>query len=134
MLNDATSSLLVEQRVRNRIIEWLEVVAAYQVDPPPYDLNEILNQWQDWNATPASVERYPQPVYTHEEARSLVSVGVAWSEFCEATPNRIVHEGEHLSKPEWAKLVAASNGALSVLCLRGRLSEESAVGRAKPQA
>jgi hypothetical protein len=134
MLSRLMSSTLIEQRIRNRIIEWLEMMVVYQVNPPSYDLNEVLNQWEDWNSSPASVEMYPPPVYTHEEATCLMSVGVAWSELCDATPNLIVHEVEQFSKPEWAKLVAASNEALRVLSLRRKFSEESESGRADPQA
>jgi hypothetical protein len=134
MPSQIASPQLVEQRIRNRIIEWLEALVTYQVDPPPYDLNEVLNQWEDWSASIASIERYAQSVYTAEEGSCLVAVGDAWSEFCEATPTKIIHESKELSKPELAKLVAVSDKALGALRLRGKLSEEGEVSLANPQA
>ena len=47
MSDTGVSRKVVEQRVRNRLIEWLEVLTSYEADPPPFDLNELLNQWDD---------------------------------------------------------------------------------------
>lgn len=112
---------VIEQRVRNRLIEWLEMLVAYEADPPPFDLNAVLNQWEDWNPRNCT---YPAPTYTPCEAEKLSLVAVAWGNFCDATPRRISNERDELLKSEWAKLVSAGQAALLELRSRGRLSEE----------
>lgn len=119
------SPLITEQRVRNRLIEWLEMLVAYETDPPPFDLNEVLSQWEDWNSPPPS---YPAPTYTEGEAEKLSLVADAWEGFCSATPKTISNEREALGTSEWPILVLACRAALSVLHRRGRLPEEIAVG------
>jgi hypothetical protein len=113
---------VIEQRVRNRLIEWLEMLVAYEVDPPLFDLNEVLNQWEDWNPRNCT---YPAPVYSPNEAEKLSLVSIAWSAFCDATQNPVCSEPGELLKPEWAKLVSTGQAALLELQLRGRLSEDS---------
>ena len=111
---------LIDRRVRNRVIEWLEMLVDYESDPPPFDLNEALNQWEDWNP-PGST--YPEPVYTSSEQQKLALVAQAWEGFCEATPSKISSDQEEMQKPEWNKLVAASQAALVELLKRGKLEE-----------
>jgi hypothetical protein len=115
------SPLVIEQRIRNRLMEWLEMVVSYQADPPPFDLNEVLNQWEDWSAPCTS---YPAPTYTSGEAEKLLLVAYAWQKFCDATPDAIADEGEAFGTAEWSALVLACQGALAALQLRGRLSDE----------
>lgn len=120
--------MLVEQRVRNRIIEWLEMVVVYDVDPPPFDLNEVVNQWYDWNEDQASMSCYPSPTYTEQEASSLALVASAMNSFCEATPKAIASETLACALPEWYRLVSAARQALKELQARGRLAEEHSLG------
>jgi hypothetical protein len=118
------STQVVEQRVRNRLIEFLEMLVVYETDPPSFGLNEVLNQWEDWNPRAFSHSRLSAPVYTSLEAEKLSLVAIAWSRFCDVTPNNISHEAEELLKPEWRNLVSAGRAALLELQCRGKLSEE----------
>jgi hypothetical protein len=124
MNTTAPPAQVIEQRARNRLIEWLEMLVAYEADPPPFDLNEVLNQWEDWSPRNCA---YPAPTYTPRETEKLSLVAIAWGDFCDATPGRISSEPSELLKPEWAKLVSAGLTALLELQLRGRLSEEFVV-------
>lgn len=125
-MNEADPSpRLVEQRTRNRLIEWLEVLVSYQSDPPGFDLNELLNQWEDWS--PDSYV-HPPAVYTQSEAEQLSLVANNWEAFCQATPKSISSEPGEFMKPEWAALVACAQAALAELMRRGRLSDEVEVG------
>ena len=112
-------------------MEWLEMLVAYPSDPPPFDLNEVVNQWEDWNASSPS---YSAPTYTIGEAEKLSLVATAWEDFCNATQKRIANESEALMKPEWAKLAASSRAALLELQRRGKLSEEVVVGHGNTAA
>ncbi|WP_143226741.1 hypothetical protein [Acidovorax sp. 62] len=116
---------LIEQRVRNRLIEWLEMLVHYETDPPPFDLNAVLNQWEDWNSP---LHSYSAPTYSESEAKKLLLVANAWEGFCKGTPNTISNEREALGTSEWITLVLACQVALSELRRRGRLPEEIEVG------
>lgn len=37
---------IIEQRIRNRLLEWLEDAASGL--EAETDLNELINQWYDW--------------------------------------------------------------------------------------
>ena len=121
MSDTGVSRKVVEQRVRNRLIEWLEVLTSYEADPPPFDLNELINQWDDWSLRESS---YAADVYSATEVEHLSLVAAALEAFCKATPPSISMEADELVKPEWTKLVLAGRSALGELHLRGRLSED----------
>ncbi len=40
---------IVHRRVRNQVMFWLQRVVDIRRDPTPVDLNEVINQWYDWN-------------------------------------------------------------------------------------
>lgn len=40
---------IVAQRIRNRRIEWLEIVAVVDDDPWSSGLGSLVNLWFDWN-------------------------------------------------------------------------------------
>jgi hypothetical protein len=121
------SQQLVQQRIRNRLIEYLEMLVAYETEPPPFDLNEAVNQWEDWSPSPTSTSDFAAPVYTRGEAESLASVGNAWEAFCKVTPNKITDEISELHRPEWKNLLSAARSALSALSGRGKLDEEQEI-------
>jgi len=104
--------------VRNRLIEYLEMIVDCERDPPPWDLNETLNQWEDWNPPGA---RFEVPPYTGREGQLLDDVALAWGRLCDATPEVIF---DLFRSPEWAAFTVAARHALSALNERGRLSEE----------
>lgn len=121
MSDTGVSRKVVEQRVRNRLIEWLEVLTSYEANPPPFDLNELINQWDDWSLRESS---YAADVYSATEVEHLALVAAALEEFCKATPPSISVEADALVRPKWTTLVLAGRSALSELHLRGRLSED----------
>jgi hypothetical protein len=48
-----TTGRLVEQRIRNRLFEYVEWVVEAERFPPEFLLNELLNQWEDFVGRPA---------------------------------------------------------------------------------
>lgn len=117
------SALVVAQRVRNRVIEYLVSVVSYQSDSSAFDLNELLNQWSDWVPDQVTLSAFPHPTYSAREAELLVAVGFEWNDLCEATPKTISDEVAVLELPEWREFCAAAQHALLELTVRGRLSE-----------
>jgi hypothetical protein len=113
----------MELRVRNRLLEYLDDVVSYQSSPEPPDINELLNQWEDWVPQPISQQPFLTPPYSQREAEKLKAVNAAWNRLCEATPTNIVSGKLVQSQPEWLAFSTAASVALSELNLRGPLPE-----------
>lgn len=125
MIMENPSRQVVEQRIRNRIIEYLEMLCRYHLDPPPWDLNETVNQWEDWVQSPAGADQFKSPTYSPTERKLLLEVDRALSAFCGVTPTAICDGDMALQGPEWTALIAAAGRALQEFSLRGRLSEDA---------
>lgn len=104
------------------------MVANYSTDPPPWDLNETVNQWEDWVATPAREDEFPSPTYTHQEWLAIAQVDAAWLQFCEVTPQTITDDAVEMKRPEWQSLVLSAQQALRCLMVRGWLPEDELMG------
>lgn len=122
--------LVVEQRVRNRIIEYLELAAsfadqrAYEQATPianiPY---EVINQWED--QLPKGPEAIVKPgVYTADERDALARFHTVWNATADAVPNNHPSLAEVQRLPAWEDLRAEAASALAVFARRGKLSEE----------
>lgn len=120
MNDDQISTAVILQRVRNRVIEYLEMLCAYEFDPPPWDLNETLEQWLDWTG---GDEPFPIPPYNSQEKQLLDDVHATWDRFCDCTPKRIVDAQSEMERVQWFEFQSAAKAALNALCARGRLSE-----------
>jgi hypothetical protein len=127
MGNANPSPTLVPQRIRNRFIEFLETVLEYE-QKPPFDLNELINIWDDWTRRPLVRESMPEPVFSTAEQDELLNVDQAVEQFSATTPQTITDHASALNTPEWKNLVATSRRALEVMARRGRLSEETEIG------
>jgi len=119
-----TTSRLVEQRIRNRLFEYIEWVVESERMLPDLGLNELLNQWEDWISRPVEVDSFPAPVFTEPETRALRALDATWDLFCSATPTTIVDERAAMSTPQWRDFVAAAKAAAVVFRVRGRFPED----------
>jgi len=108
--------------VRNRVIEYLQMLCAHEADPPPWDLNETLNQWEDWTS---GDDQFPVPPYTEHERQLLKNAHVAWDRFCGVAPANIVDQEAAMLRPEWENLMRAAESALGELLRRGVQSENA---------
>jgi hypothetical protein len=110
---------VVEQRIRNRIMETLERVV---VPNPPFYRGELLDEWEDWiwRHRPAS---FPPPVYTPSESAALLAAVDAFDAFIAAWSNTMP-DTEALHLREWTAFVSTCQLALSELSKRGPLSED----------
>ena len=127
MTSGQPSKTVTRQRVRNRVIEYLQMLCVHESDPPPWDLGETLNQWEDWTS---GDDKFPVPPYTDQERQLLMDVHVAWDRFCDVTPANIADQ-EAMLRPEWTSLMRVAESALGELLRRG-VQSESAVEQAPP--
>lgn len=126
---DTPSRRVVEQRVRNRIIEYLELASSFEAQleyqqnaPIAYVPNEVINQWEDWVHTdPRTDDRHPD-VYSTEEIAAMKRFHAAWETTADATPNPLPPIEEVQLLPEWNNLRRAAEHALSVFLIRGPMS------------
>lgn len=126
------SELLVEQRIRNRIIEHLEWIASYtprrwfeSKKKRYFDFNEFFNGWDDWvHDKPAHANT---AVYTDEEASALAGFHETLEEVAAQFPQTIPYNRATQRRPEWSTLRSAAEAALVVMHQRGRLPEDEEV-------
>lgn len=116
--------LILQQRIRNRIIENLERVLDSKTAPPALGFNELVNSWYDWTGDPLQADEFSLPVYTPEEDLALRAVNLAFDNFCKATPASIEDEDLTLALVEWVAVVSSSEKALAEIMKRGRLPED----------
>ena len=128
-MHDAPSKLLVQQRVRNRIFEYLEGVEEYPRARGVWDLNELINEWESWVDHPFLPRDYPPPAFSADEVTALAITHDAWLAFSDSTPQDIKDERAALSMPEWKAFVDACCAAIKVFQVRGRLREDAEIGR-----
>jgi hypothetical protein len=121
---------LVEQRVRNRIIEHLELTASaeaqrkYQLDVPWVSVPvEIINGWED-SVSPESRPSLSGPVYSHDELSAIDSFQLVWEAASADLPPQLPPLEEWMAEPEWANLQRAAARALAVFMVRGRFPED----------
>jgi hypothetical protein len=115
---------LVEQRIRNRIYEYVTSVAEFPANRGVWDLNELVNEWETNVDDPFDAQSFPAPAFTRDEVASMAEVHAAWSAFAEATPQTITDKPEAMRTPQWITLVEACRKACSTFSARGMLPEE----------
>jgi hypothetical protein len=130
------SQRLVEQRVRNRVIEYLELASSFEAQQE-YDRhkvihvpNEVINQWEDWNPVDESSSpgRLASP-YSDEEIEALRNVHADWTWVGDHTPNPLPELAEVQRLPAWQRLRDAAGTALDVFLVRGRMPDDDLIYR-----
>lgn len=128
------SQLLVEQRIRNRIIEYLELASSFEAQRD-YERNtiafvphEMIELWADWN--PVDQSRWPGRLtapYSPDEVDAMVAFHKEWEWVIAHTPNPMPNLAEAQQLPAWDRLRRAAAEALEVFEHRGRLPEDQEV-------
>jgi hypothetical protein len=131
---DATpTERLVLQRIRNRMIETLEMLASFEeqrayekqvaIVNVPY---ELINSWEDCMDGP-SPSHFIDPVFTNEERSAITAFHSEWDLAASALPDKNAPLSVVQAAPYWNRLRDASAKALVTFQKRGRLSEEVAI-------
>jgi hypothetical protein len=131
----APSRRVVEQRVRNRIIECLDLAASYEEQaeyeataPPfvnaPY---EVINQWGDWVPTDPRTDAKHLSVFSAEEVRAMREFQGVFDGVVKALPNDSPTISDVQALPAWNHLRIAASKASEVFAVRGKMPEDDEV-------
>lgn len=119
---DSASPEMVDRRIRNRIIECLEI-AADAAALAEFGAFSFINLWDDW-VQPPIAERYAAPVFTAAEAKAIQAFHDTLDQAAQATDADITRPEELSSRAPWRAVLAGAAAALSVFLERGRLPED----------
>lgn len=85
------SPVVIAQRIRNRIIEYLELAASIEAQRayPAHQLchvpNEVIDQWED--RAHADFSYHMPPVFSLAEQAAALDYQAVWLSTCDATPD-----------------------------------------------
>jgi hypothetical protein len=121
---------IVLQRMRNRIIESLELASSHEVQSeyqrkvPLVDVAaEVFNQWEDW--VPKDWRRHYMAgdVFTSAEIAAIAAFEIVWDEIASELPELPL--AALMPMPGWQRLADAAAASLRIFLERGRLPEDS---------
>ena len=126
------SDQLPHQRIRNNIIDYLELAASvdeqrrFERDVPMACVpNEMINLWED-AVISTDVEWYSGPVFSPDENAAIRAFHIVWDQVADETPDPMPPSIEALIGTEpWDRLAVAAREALSVFAVRGRFNAET---------
>jgi hypothetical protein len=118
---------LVQQRIRNRIYEYLGGVVEFSAARGTWDLSDAVNEWQMYVDDPFVASAFSAPAFTPAEVVELSLVHSAWNAFANAAHD-MSDEERCMRLSEWSHFVTACARAEGVFAARGRLSEDTLVG------
>lgn len=125
------SRQLLQQRVRNGLIDYLELAASAEKQreyerrvPIAHAPNELINQWEDW-VQADDLDWYAPPVFSNEESEAIRRFHRVWEGVADQTPEPMPHSIELLiGSPAWHRLMDAAQAALAVFLMRGRFDQD----------
>lgn len=120
-MNDEPSKRIVDQRVRNRVIDALETLASGDGGVREVWPTEYFEGFYDF--IPYGGEPHPNSCISFEERAALSAVSKIVDEACDATPP--VMTADELIATGWPERIRPiAQAALSLMESRGRFSEE----------
>jgi hypothetical protein len=133
-VEENTPSLqILDQRVRNRIIDQLDLCSSYEIqlqyekDVPIADVPaEVIQGWFDWSPE-ENLKRWGPPVYTEEEVQALQCFHHVIDVVADLMGDEYSSVADVQSLPVWDKLRAAAAQTLAVLAKRGKLDEDAEI-------
>lgn len=117
---DQISQQLLYQRLRNRVIELLELYCSFD-HLAKIGAFEAINLVNDW--LPLDYAEAPN-VFTEQEQRAISAFLKRYERASEATDEDIRDANSFKASDEWIRLSTVAEEALTVLLERGRFSEE----------
>ncbi|MEQ8718455.1 MAG: hypothetical protein RIE08_12665 [Acidimicrobiales bacterium] len=122
---------VVEQRIRNRIIEYLELAASFEAQaacqravPRVNVAIDVVNQWGDWVRTDPPTRADLPDVFSDAEVETMGAYAEAVNAAAVVLPGGFPDLAEVQRLKEWESLRKTAGEALRVFEVRGRLSED----------
>ena len=129
-MTERISAMLLDQRIRNRIIEYLETASSYEeqkkfeTDVPIVHVpNEIINEWEDY-VNRDCLSECAGPVFSPEEQIAIRQFDAVWAQVADDTPNPLPPLSKLIGTEPWERLRTAASQALGVFQVRGKFDEE----------
>ena len=92
MTDDRPSEQVVLQRVRNRIVEELELASSfeaqrkYDIDVPIAHVpSEVVSGWEDW-VDDTTMKEFGSPVFSEAEIAAIEAFHKQWNEIVDSLP------------------------------------------------
>lgn len=130
---DEPSSQLIEQRVRNRLIDYFSWASSfseqldYQATVPTVSVvNEVIEQWYDWAPDTFDASSFGA-VYSADEVATLMAYQSVMLRAIERTPGLWEPMDSFHALPVWQDLRLAAEEAREIFARRGSLPEDSEV-------
>jgi hypothetical protein len=133
--DDRPSRRVIEQRIRNRVIEYLDLAASfeqqrqYERDVPfvnvPY---EVINSWEDNFPKDPRIDANLLAVYSPSEVKAIRHFHAVWVAAADALPNDYPTLAEVRELPEWEQLRRAAASTGMIFAERGTMPEDREVG------
>lgn len=118
------------QRVRNRIIQYLDLAASfeeqkkYQLSVPEVSVpNEVINQWEDW-VSPEWKNQLIEPVFSKAEREGIEVFSQVLKTVAADISDRLPALDVLIGMPPWHALRDGAHRLLEIFSVRGKLSEE----------
>lgn len=122
MANEMVSQKVILQRIRNRIIEYLEITSSVH-EQRKVEPNELINMWEDW-VCEKRVSTYSEPVFSKLEQQALSEFNSTWNHVVDSTPDTLPTYEVLEKNKYWNKLALEALKTLSVFMERGKLPED----------
>jgi hypothetical protein len=130
MHESGVSDRVVQQRIRNRVIDYLQLASSfeeqreYAATAPVNIPYEVINQWEDWvSEDPRTAEEHSD-VYSGEEIEALGRVHTVWEAAAAQLPDDYPSILEAQALPAWEALRVEAENALAVFMQHGRMPED----------
>ena len=128
---DQPSERVVAQRIRNRVIEYLDLAGSFE-EQREYEINvpiahvpyEVNNQWGDQFPQGPEREFDRSTVFSADEQAAALAFDRVLQEVSRATPDDYPTLDAVQAMPAWDRLRQAALDAGAVFARRGKLSED----------
>lgn len=126
---DDPTRIVVAQRIRNRIMDCLELFSSYEEQlehqrvAPVHVPDQIINMWEDWVGGD-SLDWFAEPVFSEQEQLAIREFHATWQRVCDMTPKHLPDLSKLIGTDPWEQLRLGAEAALKVFAARGRLDED----------
>lgn len=130
---DQPSPRVVEQRIRNWVIEYFDWVSSYEEQrryqaavPAVSVAGEVFEQWDDWTPEPMTEDRLGA-VYSPAEIEAMLAYDRLLARALGGTPDVWQPMAIFQALPVWEELRRGAAAASAVFARRGALPEDHEV-------